>query len=329
MLATLQEGHQEPAFRPALGGWTITRYSDVASVLGDLRCVPTIIGSSTANTSPETKEVVSNRHAVMKRDLAQIMVALEQGMPMLLTSAAESLVLHHPCDLIQEILKPWCLRVAACVVGISPDPHTGRLAHDVFLSSAFPYDVELRRKAASAAVELSTQVESRNAVALQTFIALATSLPAFVGNAFAVLFSHSDQLRRLQEAPQLLPLAIEECLRLAGPACLQFRRASCDMQIGAAQIRRDQILLLMIQSANRDPLVFSNPESFDIGRTSNPHLAFGRGGHACVGANLIRSISRMVVVKVLSVFTTVKLIETPVWHGVAIRFVEHLDVVFE
>ncbi len=307
----------------------ITTYSDVVSVLGDLRCVPTILGSSKTNTSPERKDLVLHRHAAMKGALAEIMVALERGMPMLLARLTANITLHKRCDLLQEVLKPWCLQLAACTVGIPPEPVFGKLANDIFAASAFPYSADLRGTASSATAQLSTHVDPSNPVALQTFIALASSLPVFLGNAFALLFSHPDQMRRLQEAPQLVPLAIEECLRLGGPSCIQFRTASCDMEVGAAHIRRGEILLLMIQSANRDPLIFSNPEAFYMGRTSNPHLAFGRGGHACVGANLIRSISRMLLVKVLSVFTTVKLIETPVWDGMAIRFLEDLEVVFE
>jgi hypothetical protein len=253
--------------------------------------------------------------------------ALEQGMPMLLTSAAQSVVLHEPCDLVEDVLKPWCLKVAACAVGITPELHLGRLADRIFAGSAFPYDPALRAMASSAAAELSTHVTAANPVALQTFIALATSLPCFIGNAWALLFTHPDQLARFQQQPALAALVIEESLRLGGPSCIQFRRASCDLDIGAAQIRQNDNLLLMIQSANRDPIVFPDPETFDAGRTNNPHLAFGRGGHSCVGAHLIRSISQRITVKLLSLFTTVDLRESPSWDGVAMRFFDHLRVV--
>lgn len=308
-------------------GWRISRYAEVASILADSRCVPTIIGLPAGNTSPERRGDVRERHGRMKDALAEIIPVLEQQMPMLLATAADRVGLNQPFDLIQELLKPWCLQVAACAVAIQPERNFGILADTIFAASAFPYDAELGTAASSAAAELATHIDAQHPIALQAFIALATSLPAFIGNAMALLFSHPDQLRRLRNEPLLAPLAIEECLRLGGPSSVQFRRASCDMDIGAAQIRREDILLLMIESANRDPGVFLHPETFDIQRINNPHLAFGRGGHSCVGANLIRSISRQLISKILSLFTTVELIEPPAWNGTAMRFVDRLQVV--
>jgi hypothetical protein len=318
---------QQPLFHPALFGWMISAYSDVASVLSDFRCVPTIIGSPIVEILPEREDVVRDRHAQMKNGLGEIVTVLEEGMPALLASAAQS-VLNEPRDLVQDLLKPWCLKVAACALGIAPELHFRNLADRVFAASAFPYDAGLRATSSSATVELSTHLNTNNPIALQTFIALATSLPGFIGNAWALLFHHQEQLRRFHRTPELAPLVVEECLRLGGPPCIQFRRVSCDIDVGAVRIRRNANLLLMIQSANRDPTIFAEPDTFDIARTNNPHLALGRGGHACVGAHLVRSISRRLTVTLLSRFKTVEVIEPPQWRGLAIRFLDRLPVVF-
>ena len=52
---------------------------------------------------------------------------------------------------------------------------------------------------------------------------------------------------------------------------------------------------MLYQAANRDPAVYPNPESFDITRNPNPHLAFGIGNHFCLGANLSRMEIRVAI----------------------------------
>lgn len=307
----------------------ITEYSDVASVLGDLRCVPTMIGAAITDLSPEQDRVVCARHTRLKNALGEINIELEQHMPMLLASAAQRLVFAKPFDLVQDLLKPWSLEVAAAALGIAPESHWGTLTDRIFTASAFPYDPESRAQGSSAAVELSACLNTTNPVALQTFIALASSLPCFLANAWALLFSHPDQLQRFQTTPELVPLLIEECLRLAGPPTIEFRKTSCDLEVSGVKIRRNENLLLMLQSANRDPTIFADPETLDIGRINNPHLTFGRGRHSCVGAQIVRSISQRITVRLFSLFKTAELLEPPKWRGFAMRFLDRLPVILE
>jgi cytochrome P450 family 142 subfamily A polypeptide 1 len=53
-------------------------------------------------------------------------------------------------------------------------------------------------------------------------------------------------------------------------------------------IQRGDKIFLMLGAANRDERVIAKPDQFDVRRTPNPHLAFGWGGHFCLGANLAR-----------------------------------------
>lgn len=102
------------------------------------------------------------------------------------------------------------------------------------------------------------------------------------------LIEHREQYARLQDDPSLLPGAIEEILRFA-PAVHNFRRQSLGpAEIRGQRIEPDQKLILWYPSANRDEDVFTTPDSFNIARSPNEHVAFGFGEHFCLGANLAR-----------------------------------------
>ncbi len=53
-------------------------------------------------------------------------------------------------------------------------------------------------------------------------------------------------------------------------------------------INKGEFMMLLLASANRDPEVFKDPETFDVGRQENPHIGFGFGIHHCLGASLAR-----------------------------------------
>ncbi|MDX2169753.1 MAG: cytochrome P450 [Deltaproteobacteria bacterium] len=107
-------------------------------------------------------------------------------------------------------------------------------------------------------------------------------------NGMIELLAHRSQLRDLENDPTLVPSAVEEILRFA-PAVHTFRRtATADVELRGQMIRADEKLLLWYPSANRDEDVFREPDTFDIRRSPNDHVAFGFGEHYCLGANLAR-----------------------------------------
>jgi cytochrome P450 len=98
----------------------------------------------------------------------------------------------------------------------------------------------------------------------------------------------SNQLAQLREARHVLDSAIEEMLRWTSPARSIVRTAREDTEVGGVLIRAGEAVALFFHSANRDEQVFPDPDSFQIDRTPNPHLAFGRGIHHCLGHHLVR-----------------------------------------
>lgn len=82
--------------------------------------------------------------------------------------------------------------------------------------------------------------------------------------------------------------ATEECLRYDAPVKSIQRLATEDVEMRGKVLRKDDRIRWFITSANRDPEVFTEADTFDISRDPNPHVAFGSGVHHCLGATLAR-----------------------------------------
>ncbi len=102
------------------------------------------------------------------------------------------------------------------------------------------------------------------------------------------LIESPDQLDRLRDNLELMPLATEEMIRWATPVKEFMRTAAEDTTVRGVPIAAGDSVLLSYVSANRDEDVFSDPFRFDVGRDPNKHLAFGYGVHFCLGAALAR-----------------------------------------
>ncbi|MDG3010603.1 cytochrome P450 [Rhodococcus sp. D2-41] len=93
----------------------------------------------------------------------------------------------------------------------------------------------------------------------------------------------------------LLAPAVEEILRWTSPTPYNRRTATADVELAGVRIRAGEKVTLWWASANRDAAVFPDPDTFDIRRTPNPHVAFGRGPHFCLGSVLARMEIRVVL----------------------------------
>jgi cytochrome P450 len=125
------------------------------------------------------------------------------------------------------------------------------------------------------------------------------------------LCEHPDQFEKLRQDPSLLPQAIEEMLRWATPV-MQFRRTPLrDTEVAGQEVRKGDKLVMYYGAANRDPAVFSDPETFDITRRPNPHLAFGTGTHFCMGSHMARLEMRVTLEELLKRFPNLSLSGPP------------------
>jgi cytochrome P450 len=108
-------------------------------------------------------------------------------------------------------------------------------------------------------------------------------------NGTLAFINHPDQWELLKQDPEgRAKLATEECLRYDSPVKSIQRIASEDVEMRDKVIRKNDRVRWFISSANRDPAMFQNPDTFDINRWPNQHVAFGSGIHHCLGATLAR-----------------------------------------
>lgn len=110
-----------------------------------------------------------------------------------------------------------------------------------------------------------------------------------IGNGVLALLEHPEQRKLLQEQPELIHGAIEEMLRYNGPVEFSTSRwAAEDMDFHGVHMKKGDLVVIALNSANRDASQFENPDIFDITREKSQHLAFGKGIHLCLGAPLAR-----------------------------------------
>ena len=144
------------------------------------------------------------------------------------------------------------------------------------------------------------------------------------------LIENPDQLQRLRDNLDLMPLATEEMIRWVTPVKEFMRTAAEDTTVRGVPIAAGDSVLLSYVSGNRDENVFIDPFRFDVGRDPNKHLAFGYGVHFCLGAALARMEVNSFFTELLPRVKSIELTGAP--EFVATTFVgglKHLPVRYQ
>jgi cytochrome P450 len=148
-----------------------------------------------------------------------------------------------------------------------------------------------------------------------------------IANATLALLRHPDQLALLREQPELIGTAVEELLRFDGPIKVLNRWVVAGTEIRGRTISPGERVHLVLASANRDPERFTDPDRLDLTRSPNPHIAFGKGIHACIGAQLARMETRIALGRIVARLPGLRLAGEPEWkHSLASRSMETLPV---
>jgi len=127
----------------------------------------------------------------------------------------------------------------------------------------------------------------------QLVVGGADTTASWIGNTLLLLLRDRDAIRLLQDENARVAL-LEETLRLETPSQGNYRVVTTATELAGTRLPAGAALILLWGSANRDESVYSQPDAIRVDRETKPHLGFGRGIHACLGANLARTECRAV-----------------------------------
>lgn len=216
-----------------------------------------------------------------------------------------------------RLLAGWTSRVAA---GMAPTGQPGAREDAAraldcvndYLSSLLAGAP--RRAGLAGLLVCDGQLSHAEVLAMMRLLLFAGSFPTSlaIGNAVLALLQNPVQLQLLRRRRELLPAAIDESLRY--DAVVQIgspRRAVRRASLAGQEVREGDCVLVLYGSANHDESRFPRAREFDITRTCNPHLGFGRGRHACLAPGLAKQVMELAIGRLLARFPRLRLASEP------------------
>jgi cytochrome P450 len=166
-----------------------------------------------------------------------------------------------------------------------------------------------------AAVDAGTLTDNEAATLVRSFLSAGVDTTAnAIGNALYCFAKNPDQWQLLRQDPSLVRPAFEEVMRYESPFQTFFRTTTRDTMIGDVQIGADEKVMISLGAANRDPAQWSEPDRFDISRSTIGHVGFGGGIHGCVGQMTARLEVEMVLRALVAKVTSIEIIDEPRRH---------------
>jgi cytochrome P450 len=132
-----------------------------------------------------------------------------------------------------------------------------------------------------------------------------------LANGLRALMRFPDQLEALRRNPALAPAAVEELLRYDGPIGAQVRIVQVEQTLHGKALKPGERVFLLMNSANRDPRAFDDPDRVDFARDGVPHLTFGFGAHICLGFPLARLEGQVALPAVLARWRRLEMTSEP------------------
>ena len=248
----------------------------------------------------------------------------------------DALPVGEPVDIVDALAVPFPIRVIATILGLPQERE-----HDLWRWSEaaipgatdWPVDevmalmgdmattllglaADRRREPADDVVSMLAAVEvdgeqlrddELGMVLIQLLVAGNETTRHAISGGVLALAERPDQWARLAADRALVPLAADEVLRWTTPVTSFMRTATRDTELAGTAVAEGDPLLLLYASADRDEAAFGpTADQFDVGRSPNPHLAFGFGHHFCLGAALARLEIAVVLEGLLDRFAAVE-----------------------
>ena len=327
VLERSESAQDETTYDAGTRTWTLRSHAAVSEALAD-PALATGLASDDANAGRD--EAVHAAVRAAARDLfpGARLAAWHASLATSARAAVGRLPAEMPVDLMSAVAAPWSLSLAMEATGALPGDaaHLNALARRIFVDAAMVAAPPSRlatsqaREPALALANALAAGQPARAMDVQSFVAIAQTLPHLLVAAWLALFTNLDQLAVWRAASDKRN-AVDELLRFAGPSRAVFRRARRTTRCADANIEAGQFVTLMLADANRDPRAFPAPDSLDLSRhNASRHVALGGGLHPCVGTPIIRQAVDVATSALLDRVDTSLIIEDVRWlDGFAIR----------
>jgi cytochrome P450 family 142 subfamily A polypeptide 1 len=319
---------EAPAFYDETAGvWGISRYADVKEISKDPETFSNAGGiRPEGDALPmmiecDAPEHVRRRRLVSEGFTPRRIRESEEGVRQICDAIIDRVCEQGSADFVSDIAAPLPMIVIGNMLGVAPEDRDTllRWSDDMVKALGSP-DPTAMDGAALAAMEYAgyiTEVTEQRRRDHQTDDLIGTLVHAqiegdrldeasliyetlliliggdettrhVISGGMYELLAHPDQYALLAGDRSRLPLAVEEMLRWVSPLKNMARTMTRDVELHGETLRKGQKLLLLYPSANRDEAVFDDPETFDVTRSPNDHMAFGFGAHFCLGNRLAR-----------------------------------------
>jgi cytochrome P450 family 142 subfamily A polypeptide 1 len=307
--------------------WGITRYADVRAIGQDPQSFSSTGGSRPNSPMPymidmDAPEHRRRRRMVSDRFTPEAVRARQPRVRQVCDEIIDAVCEEGTCDLVSDIAAPLPLVMVADMLGFPPADWSRLLRwSDAMLMSQGSTDPGATETAGAAFVEWDSYVRDQiaerrssgptddllgslihgdidgrhlddTAIVYESLLILIggdETSRHVISEGMHTLLRHPAQLADLKADRGLLPGATEEMLRWVTPIKNMNRVATRDVELHGRVIKAGQNVLLLYPSANRDETVFVEPDTFDIRRRPNDHVAFGFGPHLCLGHRLARA----------------------------------------
>lgn len=334
------------AFVPQLGAVVATRHDDVKRVSRDDTAFSAAVAAPLARTiGPNFMYADGEQHRRLRSVVTPLLKpslmepALGSWIDMRVEQLLGELPANEPVDLMRAFAEPLAAGVLRQIVGLDgvTDDELRRWFRAIATGAAnFERDPEKDVAAAAVMRELDGVLTDAYAAGVRTETLLgqfverprAELLGAvglfligglqeprdLLGLVLLGILTDRAQLCVLLNGPdrdQALSLAIEEACRWGSPVGTVTRVASFDVEMSGQLVPAGSLVAGVLASANRDERRWTDPDRFHVSRREGPHLAFGSGAHACVGAAAARLVVRAALGGLLSTYPGVRLVEEP------------------
>lgn len=350
-------------------GWIITRYEDAVQILKDPRFSKDMVRRYGADNQsifsnnmlfsdpPDHKRL---RGLVQKAFTPKLVADMRSHIQGIADELLDNLPSQEKMNLIDDFAFPLPIIVISEILGVPLDDRDKfRIWSNTIIDASIAKSAELFEQHAREftdyltawfakvrqdpgtdlisqlviAEESGQQLTEQELLGVVSLLIIAghETTVNLIGNGILALLEHPEQRELLINQPELIHNAIEEMLRYNGPVEFSTSRwALEDIEFRGERIAQGDLVIVALDSANRDEQQFKDADIFDITREKSSHLAFGKGIHLCLGAPLARLEGEIAVSTLLNRFPNIQLqadVNELEWRpGMNVRGVKEIPV---